>query len=171
MELFNFMSDMTKAQRDVIVLEAQCSLESGDCACREDNACLCNGDHLRSPLLQDSARSAIRIYQCQDKKSRRGDETVISASPKSMRLSVWMNPRKSPCIHPGMGKHRLSLSQAPWNICSVCLIKPEMRFLPRSRATPRQSSCRANAGLGENDQWFNFLRKTGSRSTMLYKRS
>ena len=116
-------------------------------------------------------RKAIRIYQCQDKKSRRGDETVISASPKSMQLSAWMNPRKSPCIHPGMGKHRLSLSQAPWNICSVCLIKPEMRFLPRSRATPRQSSCRANAGLGENDQWFNFLRTTGSRSTMLYKRS
>ena len=57
MELFNFMSDMTRAQRDVIVLEAQCSLEAGDCACREDNVCLCNGDHLRSPLLQDSARA------------------------------------------------------------------------------------------------------------------
>ena len=57
MELFNFMSDMTKAQRDVIVLEAQFSLDSGDYACREDNACLCNGDHLRSPLLQDPART------------------------------------------------------------------------------------------------------------------
>ena len=57
MELFNFMSDMTKAQRDVIVLEAQCSLESGDCACREDNSCPCIGDHLRYPLLQDSGRT------------------------------------------------------------------------------------------------------------------
>ena len=57
MELFDFMADMTKAQRDVIVLEAQCSLESGDCACREDNAYLCNGDHLLSPLLQNSART------------------------------------------------------------------------------------------------------------------
>jgi hypothetical protein len=55
MELFNFMSDMTKAQRDVIVLEAQCSLEARDCTCREDHACSRNGDHLRSPLLQDSA--------------------------------------------------------------------------------------------------------------------
>ena len=56
MELFNFMSDMTKAQRDVIVLEAQCSLESRNCACREDNDCPCNGDYLRYPLLQDSVR-------------------------------------------------------------------------------------------------------------------
>jgi len=57
MELFDFMSDMTKAQRDVIVLEAQGSVESGDCACREDNAYLCNGDRLRFPLLPDSART------------------------------------------------------------------------------------------------------------------
>jgi len=57
MELFNFMSDMTKAQRDVVVLEAQCSLESRDCTCREDNFCPCNGDYLRCPLLQDSVRA------------------------------------------------------------------------------------------------------------------
>ncbi|MGZ6250070.1 MAG: hypothetical protein ACXWMC_10690 [Syntrophales bacterium] len=57
MELFNFMSDMTKALRDVIVLEGQCGLESGDCACREDNACPCDGDRLRSPLLQDSEKT------------------------------------------------------------------------------------------------------------------
>ncbi|MGO9214390.1 MAG: hypothetical protein ACLP9S_10900 [Syntrophales bacterium] len=43
MELFDFMADMTKAQRDVIVLEAQCNLESGDYTYREDNACPCNG--------------------------------------------------------------------------------------------------------------------------------
>ena len=56
MELFDFMADMTKAQRDVIVLEAQCNLESGDCARREHDACLCSGDYLRCPLLQNSAR-------------------------------------------------------------------------------------------------------------------
>jgi hypothetical protein len=57
MELFNFMSDMTKAQRDVIVLEAQYSLQSRDCTYPEDNACPCNADYLRCPLLQDSART------------------------------------------------------------------------------------------------------------------
>jgi len=57
MELFDFMADMTKAQRDVIVLEAQCSLESRDCTNREDNACLSNMDYLRCPLLQDSVRT------------------------------------------------------------------------------------------------------------------
>ena len=56
MELFNFISDMTKAQRDVIFLETQCGLESRDFTCREDNDCPCNRDYLQCPLRQDSAR-------------------------------------------------------------------------------------------------------------------